>query len=127
MSAVLILLCVPTQYVQVSVAPIYCAPVSFHRYDWWWYQTPNAYQQTANNVREALAARPRPRPTEYEWNEMKSLETMVVDAKQAMKSAPQAEKAAARRAYYDLRQQLSDHRLQLAKDIHRRSRNGTTY
>lgn len=127
MSAVLILLCVPTQYVQVSVSPVYCAPVSCRRYDWWWYQLPNPYQQTVNNVREALAARPRPRPTESEWHDMKSLETIVQDAKQAMKNAPLPEKAAARRIYYDLRQQLSDHRLQLAKDIHRRSRNGTTY
>jgi hypothetical protein len=58
---------------------------------------------------------------------MKSLESVVNDAKRAMKDAPQPEKAAARKVHYDLRQQLSDHRLQLANDIHRRRRNGTTY
>ena len=127
-AAVLILLCVPGQYVQVSVAPVYCEPVAYQRACWpVWFQPLTPYQQTVNSVRAALAAKPRPRPTESEWNDMKSLESVVNDAKRAMKDAPQTEKAEARRTYYDLRQQLSDHRLQLANDIHRRRRNGTTY
>jgi len=128
MSAILILLCVSGQCVQASVPPVYCEPVPCNGWVGWpVFQSTTPYQQTVNNVRAALAARPRPRPTESEWYDMKSLESVVNDAKRAMKDAPQPEKAEARRMYYDLRQQLSDHRLQLANDIHRRRRNGTTY
>lgn len=94
---------------------------------WFWYQPLTPYQQTVNNMRAARAERPRPRPTESEWNDMRSLESLVEQAKRDMKEAAWEDKPAARQSYYGLREELDEHRLQLSKDIHRRSRNGTTY
>jgi hypothetical protein len=141
MTALLLLLCTPGQYVTVSAAPVpvctpygcgaplvpSCAPRRSCGPAWGWYRTVTPWEAAVNNMRAARAERPRPRPTESEWNDMRSLESLVEQAKRDMKDAPWEEKPAARRVYYDLREELDDHRLKLANDIHRRSRNGTSY
>lgn len=89
-----------------------------------WYYWKNDWQASVDNVRAARANAPRPIPTESEWAAIQDMESVVRAARDAVKAAPPADKAVLRSKYYELRDSLSDARLDLSREVHRRRRLG---
>jgi hypothetical protein len=78
-------------------------------------------------LRARRAMQPKAIPTSLEWNTLTALEGAVATAKQSMVEADKDEKADCRHEYYQLRAELDSARLKVARDMHRRRRNGTEF